>query len=94
MTEAKQCEVCHIGTMHPMQAAYTTWWHGHLVVVPDVQAWLCDVCGEFEHEHETIARIEFLIGNQQAVSSLTRSRSSGADAASRAISSSNRTRSA
>jgi YgiT-type zinc finger domain-containing protein len=94
MTEPKQCEVCHIGTMHPMRAAYTTWLHGHLVIVPDVHAWLCDVCGEFEHAEDIIARIEFLLGNQPVNSSLAKSRSTAGDASHRMMSSSNRTRSA
>jgi YgiT-type zinc finger domain-containing protein len=94
MNEPKQCEVCHIGTMHPMRAAYTTWWHEQLVVVSDVHAWLCDVCGEFEHQSDIIARIEFLLGNQQISSSLTKTRSAAGDSLSRMLPSSNRTRSA
>jgi YgiT-type zinc finger domain-containing protein len=94
MTEPKQCEVCHIGTMHLMRAAYTTWWHSQLVVVPDVHAWLCDVCGEFEHENDIVARIEFLLGNQQMASSLAKTRTAAGDTSNRMLNSSNRTRSA
>jgi YgiT-type zinc finger domain-containing protein len=94
MTETKQCEVCHIGTMHPMRAAYTTWWHGQLVIVPDVHAWVCDVCGEFEHETEIVARVEFLLGNQQTASPLSKSPHGAGDASSQRFASSSRTRSA
>jgi YgiT-type zinc finger domain-containing protein len=64
VTEIRPCEVCHIGTMHPMRSAYTTWCEGQFIVVPNIDAWLCDVCGEFWHEPELIARVEVLLGNK------------------------------
>lgn len=33
------------------------------MIVPDVDAWLCDVCGDFFHDPEVTARIELLLGN-------------------------------
>lgn len=72
MTEPKTCEVCHIGTMHAMQSTYTTWCQGQFVVVPNIDAWLCDVCGEFWHEPELVARIEVLLGNKPSSGHLGR----------------------
>jgi YgiT-type zinc finger domain-containing protein len=71
VTDVKPCEVCHIGSMHLLQATYTTWCQGQFVVVPGIDAWHCDVCGEFWHEPELVARIEvLLLGSKPGTASI------------------------
>ncbi len=60
-----QCTACHIGTLHSTRATYTRWLKKNLVIVPNVDARLCDVCGEFYYEPEAIARIEILLSGDQ-----------------------------
>lgn len=93
MTEPKPCEVCHIGTMHPTQASYTTWCQGQFVVVPNIDAWLCDVCGEFWHEPELVARVEMLLGNKPGTSQMGVRHAANPDQLNQSAPSTNRSRS-
>jgi YgiT-type zinc finger domain-containing protein len=34
-----------------------------LIVVPNVTAWQCDVCGDFAYDDQTLARVDFLLGS-------------------------------
>lgn len=67
MTLLKTCDTCHIGTLQHQRQTYATWYHGHLVVLPGVDAWLCDVCAEFFYDPMMIARIDMLLGSQQTL---------------------------
>ncbi len=58
------CDICHIGAMQPLTATYTAWLDGNLVVLPNVDGWMCDVCGEFVHDQETVTRTELLLGSR------------------------------
>ena len=49
--------------MQSLTATYTSWLDGKLVVLPNVDGWLCDVCGEFLHDPEAVARTELLLGS-------------------------------
>lgn len=44
------------------RGSYTSWLEGHLVIQPNVPIWVCDVCGEFMYDPETVARVEVLLG--------------------------------
>lgn len=57
-----QCDTCHIGTLNARRTTVTYWVGKHLVIMPNVPVWVCDVCGDFEYEMETIARLEMLLG--------------------------------
>jgi YgiT-type zinc finger domain-containing protein len=65
MKDPKPCDVCHIGTLRPQRQTYATWYDGHLILLPDVDTWLCDVCGEFFYDPTVIARVDWLLGTQQ-----------------------------
>lgn len=93
MSETKQCETCHIGTMHPMKAAYNTWLQNQFVLVPNVDAWLCDVCGDFIHDPDTIASIEILVGNKSGSSRKDRHQPPNGDSSDHPILSTDRSRS-
>lgn len=65
MKDPGPCDVCHLGTLRPQPQTYATWYDGYLVLLPDANAWLCDVCGEFFYDPTVIARIGWLLGAQQ-----------------------------
>jgi YgiT-type zinc finger domain-containing protein len=58
-----QCMNCRIGTLRRGKATYTVWFHGQLVVLPNVNVWMCDVCGDFAYDDDTITRVEMLLGD-------------------------------
>jgi YgiT-type zinc finger domain-containing protein len=94
VTEIKQCETCHIGTMHPMKAAYSTWLQDQFVLVPNIDAWVCDVCGDFLHDPDKIATIELLVGNKSGASHKDRNPQPNGDSSDHSILSTDRSRSA
>jgi hypothetical protein len=38
------------------------WLDSHLVIVPNVPAWTCDVCGEVMIDTDIITRLDLLLG--------------------------------
>jgi YgiT-type zinc finger domain-containing protein len=63
-----QCDACHIGLMHPRRVTYAARVGDHLLMVPGIHVFICDVCGESMYDPETIARIEMLLGIDIAAS--------------------------
>lgn len=61
---AIQCLNCRLGTLKLGSATYTQWLGSQLVLVPNVLAWQCDVCGDFAYDDETLTRVELLLGSQ------------------------------
>lgn len=59
-----QCLNCRIGTLQRGTATYAQWVGDELVLVPNVPAWQCDVCGDFAYEEDVLARVELLLGSQ------------------------------
>ena len=59
-----QCLNCRIGTLRRGKATYAQPLGRKLVVVPNVSAWQCDVCGDFAYEDEVLVRVELLLGSQ------------------------------
>lgn len=62
MDPTTQCEICHIGTRRPQKTTYTVWVDGQLILLPNVVAWVCDMCADAEYESETIEWLELLLG--------------------------------
>lgn len=79
--------------MRPTKAAYNTWLRNQLVLVPSVDAWVCDVCGDFLHDRDTIASIEMLVGNKTGSSHQDRHPRPNGDSPDLSILSTNRSRS-
>jgi YgiT-type zinc finger domain-containing protein len=80
--------------MHPMKAAYSTWLQDQLVLVPNLDAWVCDVCGDFMHDPDKIASIELLIGSKSGSSRKDRHPQHNGDPSDQPILSTDRSRSA
>ena len=54
-----QCLNCRIGTLRRGKATYAQWLDDQLVLVPNVSAWQCDVCGDFAYDEERRSRVRF-----------------------------------
>ena len=67
-----QCEVCHIGLLQERRVTYAARLGDHLLMLPDIHVFICDVCGEATYDPETIARIEMLLGIDIAASAPSR----------------------
>lgn len=58
-----QCLNCRVGTLRLTRATYAQWHGQQLVLVPNVLARKCDVCGDFAYEDEALTRVELLLGS-------------------------------
>ena len=58
----ESCTNCHIGTLHPRQTTLTYWAGNQLVLLPNKQAWVCDVCADVTVEMGPIEQLETLLG--------------------------------
>lgn len=56
------CPSCGVGQLKPTKTVYVQIYAGTLVSVPNVPAWVCDVCRLTLFDSPAIERIEFLIG--------------------------------
>jgi len=72
------CSECNIGQMHKTNVTYFTWLNGEMITVPDFPAWVCDICGKREYDHEAINQLALLLspaseGNRARVRSARQS---------------------
>lgn len=66
------CPNCQIGICQPTRTTYLTIYNNLLVSVPNTPVWQCDICHYQEFEHETIARLETLLGVSDTAPELQR----------------------
>jgi YgiT-type zinc finger domain-containing protein len=59
MTEL--CPHCHLGLPRVERTTYARRVDLHLVVVPDIEALVCDHCGAVDFDFETLGRLEILL---------------------------------
>lgn len=62
-----KCEVCRVGLLHLKRTTYTSWSGDDLVILPNVPVWVCDVCGEYIYDPDTITRVEALLGVERSL---------------------------
>lgn len=67
-----QCTVCHIGLLHLRRVTYTRMMDHHLLILPNMAVWLCDVCGEFSYDPEAMRRLHMLLGMTASASAAER----------------------
>jgi YgiT-type zinc finger domain-containing protein len=48
------CPECQTGLMHLKHITYFTWLNEELITVPNFPAWVCDLCGRREYDHQAI----------------------------------------
>ena len=56
------CPVCHVGKLRERTVTHTQVHEGQLVVIPNVRALICDVCGEKVLDHVVLGRLFGLLG--------------------------------
>ena len=67
------CSTCHIGKLRVQTVTYTQVIGGHLIVIPNTPAMVCDICGERLLDNEVLSRLSGLLGpGQQGMQPLTR----------------------
>ncbi len=55
------CSVCHFGRLRPRRVTYVQMFEGRPVVIPNVPALVCDVCGERVLDDQVLARLSGLL---------------------------------
>ena len=55
------CPVCHIGKLQTQRITYTQIFEGKFIVIPNVAAQVCDVCGEKVFDREMLSRLSGLL---------------------------------
>jgi len=55
------CSECNIGQMHKTSITYFTWLNGEMITVPDFPAWVCDICGKREYDHDAVDQLARLL---------------------------------
>lgn len=55
------CPICHFGRLGERKITYTQVFEGKLVVIPNVSALVCDVCGERIVDDEVMTRLSGLL---------------------------------
>ena len=48
------CPECQSGLMRLKHITYFTWLNEELITVPNFPAWVCDLCGRREYDHQAI----------------------------------------
>ena len=54
------CGECQAGQLRRGYVTYFTWLGDELITVPDFPAWICDICGKREYDHEAVNQINIL----------------------------------
>jgi len=56
------CPVCHVGKLHEIKTTFTQVFDDQLIVMPNVTALVCDVCGERTMDQNTLVNLSGLLG--------------------------------
>jgi YgiT-type zinc finger domain-containing protein len=56
------CPVCHVGKLRETKTTFTQVFDGQVIVMPNVSALVCDVCGERTMDHDTLLSLSGLLG--------------------------------
>jgi YgiT-type zinc finger domain-containing protein len=59
------CPVCHYGRLRVRKINYTQVFDGKFIVIPNVSALVCDVCGEKVFDHDMLSRLSGLLGQDR-----------------------------
>ena len=55
------CSECQAGQLRYKLVTYYTWLGNEIITVPDFPAWVCDVCGRREYDHQALNRMSLLL---------------------------------
>jgi YgiT-type zinc finger domain-containing protein len=56
------CPVCHVGKLRGKKTTFTQVFEGQVIVMPNVSALVCDVCGERTIAHDALLSLSGLLG--------------------------------
>lgn len=59
------CPICHFGRLRVSKITYTQVFEGQFIVIPNVSALVCDVCGEKVFDNDTLSRLSGLLGQDR-----------------------------
>jgi len=66
-TEDPLCPACHVGKLHVQKVTYSQVYEEQLIVVPNVSALVCDICGERVVDSQVLSRLSGLLGLSQQI---------------------------
>jgi YgiT-type zinc finger domain-containing protein len=55
------CEKCQIGRYRPTTAPYLRWLGSKIMLIPDVPAHTCDICGDMAYDADFMHRLQLLL---------------------------------
>ena len=63
MSESESmCPICHVGKLREIKTTFTEVFDGQVIVMPNVSALVCDVCGERTMDPNTLLNLSGLLG--------------------------------
>jgi len=57
----ENCNRCRIGRLQAITTPYLTKINGHIMVMPDIPAYHCDMCGLVRYDQQFLVNIEKLL---------------------------------
>ncbi len=63
------CPECRTGKMTPRHTAYHLMLGDHVITLPYFGVWVCDVCGHFQYDENSLTWLNNLVRSQAAQSS-------------------------
>jgi YgiT-type zinc finger domain-containing protein len=58
----RMCPMCHVGKLQEKKTTFTQVFDGQVIVMPNVSALVCDVCGERTMDPDTLLSLSGLLG--------------------------------
>ena len=59
------CPVCHVGKLQERKITYTQVYEDQFIVIPNVEALVCDICGEKVFDNIVLRRLNGLLGGDR-----------------------------
>lgn len=56
------CPVCHVGKLREKKTTFTQVFEGQVIVMPNVSALVCDICGERTMDRDMLRNLSGLLG--------------------------------
>ena len=56
------CPMCHVGKLREIKTTFTQVFEGQVIVLRNVSALVCDVCGERTMAHDILLSLSGLLG--------------------------------
>lgn len=70
MSDDFSCPQCQFGRCKSTTATYTQLYLGSVMCAPDLPAYVCDVCGYCEFDHEALRRVLTLLDRPEDLNTI------------------------